>query len=795
MNHSKPRPMIVWMLVVVMLMTAACQPVRPIERTPDGAATPTPVAAEEVVAEAPSLAGLYSGALAVAGMELEIIVELAEGEAGFTGTIDIPAQGAAGIPLHDIRIEPPVVYFEMLEGPALASFDGVLDETGAISGAFSQAGMTGEFALAPADSPAVTDTSALPPGVSAIYTDPAGRFSAPIPTNWTAREGDGYVLFTDPDEAIKMVIVVVENDDLEAATAAAWQIFDPTFDLAIDETIEPPSSSGFDQTLVTNYDTGDRNRLVQAVAQGKEGVAYVILVDGGLAAFQRRNAQVAIIGSGFKALSDDETDLSQVTPLPVTDEVIAALEEFIATYMEAFGVPGAVVGIVEGNELIYKQGFGVADLATGAPMTTDKQMMIGSTGKSLTTMLMGTLVDDGLMTWDTPAQQLHPDFRVKDPALSESITMRNLVCACTGVPRRDLELLFNADTLGAQEMVASLADFEFFTDFGEAFQYSNQMVGAAGYIVGEVAEPDAADLMTAYAEALQNRVLDPIGMTNTTLSFDAVLERNNYATPHAQTLQATYTPLAFDIEALLLPIAPAGAHWSTLEDMARYMITQLQEGVAPDGTRVVSAENLKETWKPQIAISNDVSYGLGWMVSSYKGQPVVSHAGNTFGFTSGFTFLPGRDLGVIVLTNGRATNLFNEGVAGRLLEIIYAQPAETERNLDFYLEQLDKQVQELATQIGEELDGNAIEPHLGDFTNPMLGDIVMLLDDGRLLLDAGEFVTELRPKFDSKGELQGYIQLDPPLQGLVYKFDTADDGAPIIVLGEGADVYTFVRSQ
>lgn len=795
MINIKPKSIIVWVLVVALLATTACQPVQPLERATESAAEPTPALSEEAAAETPSLAGRYSGSLAVAGMELEIIVELIEGETGYTGAIDIPAQGAAGIPLHSIRIEPPTVYFEMLEGPALATFDGVVDETGAISGAFSQAGMTGEFTLAPADASTATDAPALPPGVSDIYTDPAGRFSAPIPTNWAAHEGEGYVLLTDPEEAIKMVIVVVENDDLEAATAEAWQIFDPTFDLTIDETIEPPSSSGFEQTLVTNYDSGDRNRIVQAVAQLKDGAAYVILVDGSLAAFQRRNAQVAIIGSGFKVLGDEETDLSQVAPLPVTDEVIAVLEEFIATYMEAFGVPGAIVGIVEGNELIYKQSFGVADLATGAPMTTDKQMMIGSTGKSLTTMLMGALVDDGLMTWDTPAQQLHPDFRVKDPALSETITMRNLVCACTGVPRRDLELLFNADSLGAQDIVASLADFEFFTDFGEAFQYSNQMVGAAGYIAGEVAEPDAPDLMTAYVEALQSRVLDPIGMTNTTLSFDAVRDRNNYATPHAQTLQATYTPLALDTEALLLPIAPAGAHWSTLEDMARYMITELQEGVAPDGTRVVSAENLKETWKPQIAISNDVSYGLGWMISSYKGQPVISHAGNTFGFTSGFTFLPGRELGVIVLTNGRATNLFNDGVAGRLLEIIYEQPAETERNLDFYLEQIDKQVQELAAQIGDELDESAIDSHLGRFTNPALGDIVLMLDGDRLLLDAGEFVTELRPKVDGKGELQGYIQLDPPLQGLVYKFDAADDGAPIIVLGEGADVYTFVRSE
>lgn len=782
-----------WLLVVALLVTTACQPIRLLDR----AAEPTPIASEEAPVDAPELAGRYAGALSVAGMELEIIVNLSAHNGAYAGIIDIPAQGAAGIPLHDIRIEPPSVRFEMLEGPALAVFDGQLGDSGEISGAFLQSGIEGAFTLTPAMTAVEEDSVAQAPttGVSDIYSDPEGRFSAPIPTNWTAREGDGFVLFADPEDAIKMTIVVVDSDDLEQATADAWKIVEPEFAVAIDETVEPPSGSGIERTLVTNYDTDDASRVVQAVAQLKDGAAYVILVEGQLAAFQRRNAQVAIIGSGFKILAVEEIDLSAVDPLPVNDDVIASLEEFIAAYMGAFAVPGAAIGIVEGNELIYAKGFGVADPATGTAMAPDTHVMIGSTGKSLTTLLMGALVDDGLMTWDTPAQKLYPDFRVADPQLSEAITMRNLVCACTGVPRRDMELIFNFANFSAEDTVASLADFEFFTDFGEAFQYSNQMVAAAGYIAGEVAESDAPDMETAYAQALQSRVLDPIGMENTTLSLAVVTARDKFATPHTQMLDNIYTPIALDAEALLIPVTPAGAHWSTLEDMAKYMITQLQEGVAPSGQRVISAENLKETWKPQIAISNDADYGLGWIVGDYKGLQVISHGGNTIGFTSGFTFLPGRKLGVIVLTNGRATNLFNEGVAGRFLELIFEQPAETAQNLDFYLGQIDKQVQELSAQLRVEIDGNAIEPYLGRFTNAALGEIALALADDRLMLDAGEFITELRPKLDSKGDLEGYIQMEPPLQGLVYKFATEDDGAPVVILGEGAIEYTFVRAD
>ena len=783
--HSFRKSVIPLLIAAVLLAATACQPIqRPVEVAAPASVEPT---------AAPELAGQYEGMLSVAGMELAIIVSLTTSAEGYTGTIDIPQQGAAGLPLHDIRVEAPSVHFEMLEGHGLAVFDGELGEGGAITGAFTQSGVEGAFSLAPVQMAGERAPIAEPatPGLSDSYTDPAGRFSVPIPTNWKLIEGDGFVLLMDPEESIKMYIVVIPNADLEQATVDAWKRVDPAFAVPIDETIEPPPGSGVDRILVTNYDTGDIDRVVQAVGQAKNGDAYLILVDGELAGLQRRNAQVTIVGSGFKILSVEETDLSTVDPLPITDEIIASLEEFIAKYMNVFGIPGAAIGIVENGELVYAKGFGVADPPTGAPMTPDTSLMIGSTSKSLTTMMMGTLVDDGIMTWDTPAIELYPDFKVKDPVLTEKITMRNLVCACTGVPRRDLELLFNAAEQSAEDTVAVLADFEFFTDFGEAFQYSNQMVATAGYIAGDAAEGGSADLETEYEAAMQQRVLNPIGMADTTVSFDKVLARGRFATPHALTLDNNYIPIPVESEAVLIPVAPAGLFWSTLEDMARYMITELNEGVAPDGVRVVSRENLQETWKPQIALSNEASYGLGWIVSKYKGQPIISHGGNTIGFTSGFNFLPGKGLGVIVLTNGRATNLFNEGVAGRLLELLYAQPAETAQNLDFYVEQMAKDTAELMSKIQNDIDGAAVEPYLGRYSNPALGEIELSLVDGKLMLDAGEFVTELKPKLDDDGELDGYVQLDVPLQGLVYKFEKSDEGDTVIEVGAGAVQYTF----
>lgn len=778
-----------WLVVgLFVLSAAACRPIQP------------PLTSEPGASATGILAGRYEGTISIAGMELAIVVTLAPAESGYTGTIDVPEQGASGIPLHDIAVAPPTIHLEMLSGPQLAVFEGEIAADGAITGKFTQSGMEGTFTLTPAAEPgaaapgaSATDTPA--PGVSSTYTDPAGRFSVPIPTNWTLAEHDGYVLLADPDQGMKVYLLALETDDLPQALVDAWATVDPAFALPIDESLEPPSEPGIERTLSTTYDTGDDARLVQGVAQLKDGISYVLLLDTDLTTLQKRGAQLSIVGSGFDILAAEEADLSGAQPEPVTAEITGELEKFIADYMDKFGIPGAAVGIVQDGQVVYAKGFGVADPATGAPMTPDTQMMIGSTGKSLTTLLMATLVDDGLMTWDTPAVELYPDFRVKDPELSERITMRNLVCACTGVPRRDAEMLFNASEQGAEETVAALADFEFFTDFGEAFQYSNQMVATAGYIAGAVAEPDAPDLASSYTAALQARVLDPLGMENTTISFADVLARGNYATPHTLQLDYTYAPLPMALEETLVPVAPAGVHWSTLADMLKYMQMQLADGVAPDGTRVVSAANLNETRQPQIAITADTSYGLGWMVGDYKGQPVISHGGNTMGFTSGFTFLPEAELGVVVLTNARASNFFNDGVAGRLLELVFAQEPETQESLDFLLEQIEKQTKELQEQIGDTVDAEAVSSYLGAFQNEALGEITLSLEDDKLFLDAGEFRSELRPKLDDDGELEGYIQMDPPFQGAVYKFKEDAAGNPTIVLGAGADEYTFEQVE
>ena len=666
--------------------------------------------------------------------------------------------------------------------------------------------------MIPAEGPAITATAAISTtepvtstgatvplspsarvGEQGIYEDPAGRYKVPVPANWNVEPAQDYTLLSSPDEGIKMYCLVVQGNDSEQALSTGWHVVDKQFNLEPKQTNKAPSQAGVDETLGVNYDTGDPQHLVQALVQRVSDQVYLLLIDADANALATRTSQAQIVASGFTIVGLASADLSGATPRAVDPAMLAELDAYVVDAMKQAGVPGAEVAIVQNGQVVHLKGYGVRDQGTNEPVTPDTLMMIGSVGKTMTTMMMGTLVDDGHMTWDTPAVQILPSFAVADPALSRQITMRNLVCACTGVPRRDIELVFNAGHLSAQDVVKSLSTFEFFTKFGEAFQYSNQMVATAGYVSAVAAGASPENMYNGYVQQMQQRIFDPIGMTHTTFSFESVAAAPDHATPYGLNLDGRYTPLPLSTEMLLEPVAPAGASWSTARDMASYLITELNRGVAPDGKRVVSAANLQVTWQPQVAMTADTSYGLGWFVSKYKGLLMMEHGGNTFGFTTDLAFLPEANLGIVVMANAQISNAFNQAVRTRLFELAFGLPAEGDAQFKYLLQASQQSFDTLAGQLRDTINQAAVTPYLGTFSNEALGTIQISLQDGKLILDAGEFASELRTR-TSQGNTT-YLIFNPPLAGSSFQFKQDANGQPMIVLTSPPDEYTFIKEK
>jgi CubicO group peptidase (beta-lactamase class C family) len=468
-----------------------------------------------------------------------------------------------------------------------------------------------------------------------------------------------------------------------------------------------------------------------------------------------------------------------------------------------------VVG--QDGAVVFLEGLGVREKDRPEAMTPDTLMRIGSVTKSVTATLAATLVDAGLVDWDTRAVDLLPGFALSDPTVTERVTLADLFSAATGLPRRDAELIFQSDHYSPAGLIEAARRLPLTAPLGERYQYSNQAFGLGGYAAAMADGAAPNDLLAGYFAAVQHRVLNPIGMERSTFALQEVLASGDYAEPHAPDLNGTPRSISLlGEDRFTMAVAPAGAMWSTARDMAKYLQTQLAEGVAPDGTRVVSAENLGRTWKPGVVVppnpqlplivSNGLErYGLGWYIGEYGSLELISHSGGSFGFSAEMAFLPEADLGIVVLANDSVCGaMLAFATQYRLFEIVFDQEPATAAEFAAFVESVAAQRAAARALIGD-VDPAVVAPVLGRYEDPELGEIELRMRGGDLIVDAGEVRSHLAPLRGLPGQPVRYIGIDPPLSGAPawFTFEAGTDGRmrPVLTVmaepGEEPLVYPF----
>jgi CubicO group peptidase (beta-lactamase class C family) len=308
-------------------------------------------------------------------------------------------------------------------------------------------------------------------------------------------------------------------------------------------------------------------------------------------------------------------------------------------------VPGAVLAIVRGEEVIFARGFGVADIEKKTPVTPDTPFFIGSTTKAFTATLVGMLVDEGLMQWDDPVEKYLPEFKLKvqskDP--NDRATLRDVLSHRTGFTR--MAFLEINRGLSSDEILRRASAAEAIAPFRQRFLYNNVHYLAAGSAAGVA-------VGTSWHALMKERILAPLGMTATRTSFreawnDPRTARGYWWDEAGQRIRPlTLETMGYNIDG----IAPAGAISSTARDMTSWLRFLLRQGVQ-DGKALISSAALTTTWTPQIPISDASGNGMGWFVSQWQGQRLIEHGGAFAGYSAEVALLPDSNIGFVVLTN------------------------------------------------------------------------------------------------------------------------------------------------
>ncbi len=258
---------------------------------------------------------------------------------------------------------------------------------------------------------------------------------------------------------------------------------------------------------------------------------------------------------------------------------------------------------------------------------------------------MGILVDEGKVNWDEPVRTYLPEFRLQDGYASEHATLRDLLSHRTGLPRHDL--LWMGGQFNRQELMGRLRYLDMSKELRSAWQYSNLMYTVVGYLVGKV---DGS----SWEEFTQRRLLDPLGMTGTTLSLASAQATGDFSWPYMQ--------IDDDIERMpfrdTTSVGPSGSIHSNVLDMAQWLLMNLDKGQLSN-KRIVSEASMAQLHSPQMIMPGasrydevlNASYGMGWMIQPYRGHLLVWHGGGIDGFVTQLTLLPREKAGIVVLTN------------------------------------------------------------------------------------------------------------------------------------------------
>jgi len=332
--------------------------------------------------------------------------------------------------------------------------------------------------------------------------------------------------------------------------------------------------------------------------------------------------------------------------------VAEALLGWLPERLEATGVPGAAVAVVGRQDTIREEVYGVTGGPASSAITPDTVFLIRSISKSVTALAVLMAVQDGMVDLDTPISTYLPEFSVHSRFQEhpeDVMTLRHMLSHRAGFTH-DPPAGIDLDHPGYfTRYIAKVSETWLRFPVGYRMEYSNYGYDLAGYIL-EVRSG------MPFADYLQEKVLLPVGMVDSSFDLEIVEGREGRAIGHDGNGNVVSVPLP--------EIAAAGLY-SSLRDMSKYGQFHLNEGVV-DGHRLLREDLMEQYHSIQLARPDQrTGYTFGLWREPIGSTFSLYHEGGGRGFASHMILYPELGLGVITLTNKEYQGL--TGYEGRVI--------------------------------------------------------------------------------------------------------------------------------
>lgn len=355
---------------------------------------------------------------------------------------------------------------------------------------------------------------------------------------------------------------------------------------------------------------------------------------------------------------------------PPTDPRLKGLDTFVNKVLKDWHSAGVSIAVVEKNKVIYTGGFGYRDYEKKLPVTATTLFAIGSCTKAFTSSLLGMLEKDGKVDLDKPVRKYLPELRFYNDYLNDHVTLRDMMCHRTGLPRHDYS--WYGSTASRNELLARVEFQEPSAELREKWQYNNFMFMAQGIVTEKLTGK-------SWEQNMKEKILTPLGMDNTNLSVIDMEKSADRSLAYTLKNDTQITAIPYrNIDA----IGPAGSVNSCSKDMANWLITWINGGKF-NGKEIIPAGYVTQATSSQMTMGGGVppkenhdvflsNYGLGWMISSYRGHMRIEHGGGIDGFITTTGFFPSDSIGIFVVSSqGPVSTSIRNFIADRMLKLPY----------------------------------------------------------------------------------------------------------------------------
>ncbi len=360
---------------------------------------------------------------------------------------------------------------------------------------------------------------------------------------------------------------------------------------------------------------------------------------------------------GKSGLGKKIIEITNVNHAKEIQEVLTKFDSLYNINIEQSGAIGGAVVITYKGQIAMIKCFGVKKAGENSPVDENTIFRLASVSKAVSGVLAGILTENKTITLDDKVIDCLPDFRLKLPESTNSITIRHLLSHTTGLIPHAFDIMVE-DKVPLNKIMPHLNEVEIVSPPGLFYAYQNVMFSLFDPII-------AAKTKKSFQTVLHENIFEPFGMKNASSDFESFQNNENKAFPHVKNNKGFASVPLNDRYYVTVPAAGINA---SISDMGQFLIAisgKDDDLFSRNAREIVFAPQVETALKRSYYLNWDKidskHYAIGWRIINYKDRKIAHHGGYVSGYQAEIAICEAEEVGIAILTNS-PNSFFSEGI-------------------------------------------------------------------------------------------------------------------------------------